>query len=159
MGPFHRPFRRRWPSGGARPSHARAAWSSTRTSPLLGPDALGVSAAELRRALEHSAVAVKARLMDQHRLAGVGNLMADELLWRASLAPHRRSSSLTPAEHRRLHRHLTATVDELIRRGGSHLGDLMPERATGGRCPRDGTELVRSTVGGRTSWWCPHHQH
>jgi formamidopyrimidine-DNA glycosylase len=126
---------------------------------VLGPDALGVTAAELRRALEHSVVAIKARLMDQHRLAGVGNLIADEVLWRASLAPHRRSGSLTTAEHRRLHRHLRQTLDELIRRGGSHLGDLMPERTLGGRCPRDGTELVRSTVGGRTSWWCPEHQH
>jgi len=126
---------------------------------LLGPDALEITPAELRRALEHSVVALKARLMDQHRLAGVGNLIADELLWRASLAPHRRSGSLTQAEHRRLHRHLRETLEELIRRGGSHLGDLMPERVAGGRCPRDGTELVRATVGGRTTWWCPRHQH
>jgi len=126
---------------------------------LLGPDALEITASELRRALEHSAVAVKARLMDQHRVAGVGNLIADEVLWRASLAPHRRSGSLTPAEQRRLHRHLRGTLDTLMERGGSHLGDLMPERVPGGRCPRDGTELVRSTVGGRTSWWCPRHQH
>ena len=55
---------------------------------LLGPDAASVSPAELHHALEHSAVAVKARLMDQRRLAGVGNLMADEILWRAGLAPN-----------------------------------------------------------------------
>jgi len=60
---------------------------------------------------------------------------------------------------RRLHKHLHATVHELIERGGSHTGDLMPERHPGGVCPRDGTPLVRSTVGGRTSWWCPKHQH
>jgi len=124
----------------------------------LGPDALEVMPLELRQALEHSVVALKARLMDQHRLAGVGNLIADEVLWRASLAPHRRSGSLTPAEHRRLHRHLRGTLEDLMARGGSHLGDLMPERAVGGRCPRDGAELRRSTVGGRTSWWCPRHQ-
>ena len=124
----------------------------------LGPDALSVGPAALRRALETSEVALKARLMDQHRLAGVGNLLADEVLWRASLAPERRASSLSPAEHRRLHHHLRRTLDELMARGGSHLGDLMPERTPGGRCPRDGTELVRSTVGGRTSWWCPTHQ-
>jgi formamidopyrimidine-DNA glycosylase len=126
---------------------------------VLGPDALTVTPADLRRALDHSTVALKARLMDQRRLAGVGNLIADELLWRASLSPHRRSGSLTPAEHRRLHRHLRSTLEDLISRGGSHLGDLMPERVLGGRCPRDGTELARSTVGGRTSWWCPLHQH
>jgi formamidopyrimidine-DNA glycosylase len=124
----------------------------------LGPDALRVGPAELRRALGTSEVALKARLMDQHRLAGVGNLIADEVLWRASLAPQRRASSLSPAEHRRLHHHLRRTMDDLMARGGSHTGDLMPERAPGGRCPRDGAELVRSTVGGRTSWWCPRHQ-
>jgi formamidopyrimidine-DNA glycosylase len=126
---------------------------------VLGPDALSVTPAQLRRALEHSDVALKTRLMDQHRVAGVGNLIADEVLWRASLDPHRRSGSLTPAEHRRLHRHLRGTLDDMMRRGGSHLGDLMPERMVGGRCPRDGAELVRSTIGGRTSWWCPRHQH
>jgi len=124
----------------------------------LGPDALTVTPAALRRALGPSDVALKARLMDQARLAGVGNLIADEVLWRASLVPQRRSGSLTPAEHRRLHHHLRATLDLLMARGGSHTGDLMPERTPGGHCPRDGTELVRSTVGGRTSWWCPHHQ-
>jgi formamidopyrimidine-DNA glycosylase len=125
---------------------------------VLGPDALTVTPAELRRALEGSAVAVKARLMDQRRLAGVGNLIADEVLWRASLAPGRRSGSLTPAEHRRLHRHLRGTLDDLMRRGGSHLGDVMSSRRPGGRCPRDDALLMRSTIGGRTSWWCPRHQ-
>src|ERR1700688_3694997 len=105
----------------------------------LGPDALVITAAQLRRALEHSVVALKARLMDQHRLAGIGNLIADELLWRASLAPHRRSGSLTPAEHRRLHRHLHQTLELLIARGGAPRGALMPERRRGGRCPREGT--------------------
>jgi formamidopyrimidine-DNA glycosylase len=126
---------------------------------VLGPDALTLTAAQLRRALEGSAAPLKARLMDQVRIAGLGNLLADEILWRASLAPHRRAGSLTPAEIRRLHRHLRATLDELSARGGSHLGDLMPARHPGGRCPRDGAALMRSTVGGRTSWWCPRHQH
>ena len=124
----------------------------------LGPDALVITPAELRHALEHSAVAVKTRLMDQRRVAGIGNLMADEMLWRASLAPQRRSGSLTGPEQRRLHHHLRRTIDVLLERGGSHLGDLMPERHAGGHCPRDGVELRHSTVGGRSSWWCPRHQ-
>jgi formamidopyrimidine-DNA glycosylase len=124
----------------------------------LGPDALAVTAVQLRHALEGSGAPLKARLMDQGRIAGVGNLLADEILWRASLAPQRRAGSLTPAELRRLHHHLRATLDELSVRGGSHMGDLMPARQSGGRCPRDGAELIRSTVGGRTSWWCPRHQ-
>lgn len=124
----------------------------------LGPDALGIGLGELRGALEGSAVALKARLMDQSRVAGIGNLIADELLWRASLSPLRRAGSLAATELRRLHRHLRRTLAVLIERGGSHTGDLMPERVAGGRCPRDGAELRRSVVGGRTTWWCARHQ-
>jgi formamidopyrimidine-DNA glycosylase len=125
----------------------------------LGPDALTLTPAQLRRALAGSAAPLKARLLDQARVAGIGNLIADELLWRAGLAPARPAGSVGPAELRRLIRHLRATLAELMTRGGSHLGDLMPARHPGGRCPRDGTALVRSTVGGRTTWWCPRHQH
>jgi formamidopyrimidine-DNA glycosylase len=124
----------------------------------LGPDAAAITAGELASALGESRTALKARLLDQSKVAGIGNLFADELLWRAGLSPLRPSDSLTPNEVRRLHRQLRRTVDLLGRRGGSHTGDLMEERHPGGRCPRDGTELIRSTVGGRTSWWCPTHQ-
>ena len=80
-------------------------------------------------------MALKARLLDQSRLAGVGNLIADEVLWRAGLAPARPARSLTGSELRRLHRHLTAWLADLIRRGGSHTGDLQPERQPGRRVP------------------------
>ena len=125
----------------------------------LGADVLSLTPAALRDALAGSAAPLKARLLDQARVAGVGNLIADEALWRAGLAPDRPASSLTVAEVRRLHRHLRATVDALLERGGSHTGDVYRSRAPGGRCPKDGAEMVRSTVGGRTTWSCPHHQH
>jgi formamidopyrimidine-DNA glycosylase len=125
----------------------------------LGPDAASATVADLRRALGGSrGAALKALLLDQHRLAGVGNLIADEVLWRSGLDPRRPSTSLSPAELRRLHRRLRSTVDDLVERGGSHTGDLMAERHQGGRCPKDGTPLERSAVGGRTTWWCPRHQ-
>ena len=124
----------------------------------LGPDALTATAAQLGAALAGSAAPLNARLLDQARIAGVGNLMADEVLWRAGLSPQRAAASLVPAEVRRLHRELRRTVEVLLERGGSHLGDLTPERRPGGACPRDGTALLRATVGGRTSWWCPRHQ-
>lgn len=146
----------------------------------LGPDAATVSPAQLASALgapppggragdrgrtapptrrrRPTGAPLKARLMDQSRLAGVGNLLADEVLWRAGLSPRRPAASLTPAEVRRLHRQLGRTLDDLLARGGSHTGDLMAERHAGGRCPKDGHELARAAVGGRTSWWCPAHQ-
>jgi formamidopyrimidine-DNA glycosylase len=128
----------------------------------LGPDAWEVSPTVLRAVLAVKPPSLgpplKARLQDQSRLAGVGNLLVDEILWRAGLSPLRPSGTLTPTEVRRLHRHLRGTLDDLYERGGSHTGDLMPERRVGGHCPRDGAALRRDRVGGRTTWWCPAHQ-
>jgi formamidopyrimidine-DNA glycosylase len=124
----------------------------------LGADAASIGVAGLGRALAGSSAPLKARLLDQSRVAGVGNLIADEVLWRAGLSPLRPASSMGPAEIRRLQRQLGRTIADLSARGGSHLGDLMDERHPGGICPKDGTVLVRSTVGGRTTWWCPAHQ-
>lgn len=128
---------------------------------VLGPDAASVTLAELRWALggRTRGVALKARLLDQSKLAGVGNLIADEVLWRAALSPERPANSLDDAELRRLHRRLRATIALLTERGGSHTGDLMADRIRGGVCPKDGAPLTRSTVGGRTTYWCPAHQH
>lgn len=124
----------------------------------LGVDAREATLRDLRAALAGSATAVKARLLAQDRIAGVGNLLADEALYRAGIDPARPSGALDDAEVRRLHRHLRATVEDLLVRGGSHTGDLQAERRPGGTCPRDGTPLVRRTIGGRTSWACPAHQ-
>jgi formamidopyrimidine-DNA glycosylase len=124
----------------------------------LGPDVLAIGPAAVRGALAGSAAPLKARLMDQARIAGVGNLIADEVLWRAGLDPGRPAGSLSEAEVRRLSRALRATVDQLIARGGSHRGDLGEARVPGGRCPRDGAPLARRTIGGRTTWSCPVHQ-
>jgi formamidopyrimidine-DNA glycosylase len=125
---------------------------------VLGVDALVVTAAQLGRALADSGQPLKARLLDQGRIAGIGNLLADEILWRAVLDPARAAGSLSPAELRRLHRHLRRTLDDLMVRGGSHTGDLQVARVRGGSCPRDGTALERRTIGGRTTYSCPAHQ-
>ena len=140
----------------------------------MGPDALTITLGQLRTALAPSrrgaegdrtkgppfspSPSLKARLLDQSRLAGVGNLAADEILWRAALDPTRPASSLREADLRRLHRHLRSTLADLLERGGSHTGELMPERHPGGLCPKDGTPLRRATVATRTTWWCPKHQ-
>lgn len=124
----------------------------------LGVDATTLTPARLRDLLAGSRAPLKARLMDQSRVAGLGNLLTDEALWRAGLDPARPAGSLDAAEIRRLHSHLRRTLAELGARGGSHTGDLQVNRVRGGRCPRDGAELERRTVGGRTTYSCPHHQ-
>ncbi|MHB1709809.1 MAG: DNA-formamidopyrimidine glycosylase family protein [Acidimicrobiales bacterium] len=125
----------------------------------LGPDAASITGTELSASLFGSARPLKARLLDQSKVAGVGNLIADELLWRAALSPVRAAGSLSSRELQRLHRRLRSTLSDLAERGGSHSGHLMPERHPDGRCPQDGAGLARTTVGGRTTYWCPAHQH
>ena len=124
----------------------------------LGVDLFAITGADLTRVLGGSDRPLKARLMDQARIAGLGNLLTDEILWRASLDPARPADGLSTAERRRLLHHLRRTVRQLLERGGSHMGDLQDQRHVDGRCPRDGALLVRRTIGGRTTYACPEHQ-
>lgn len=124
----------------------------------LGPDAWRITPSQLRRALDGSTTALKARLLDQSRVAGLGNLLVDETLWRTGLDPARLAGTLSDAELRRLQRHIRSTATQLFDRGGSHTGDLHVERRRDGHCPRDGEPLERRTIGGRTTYSCPRHQ-
>jgi formamidopyrimidine-DNA glycosylase len=124
----------------------------------LGPDAFAVTLPYLRDVLGRSRAPVKAVLMDQSRVAGLGNLLCDEVLWRASVDPARPAHTLDDDETRRVHRAIRDALRVLGRRGGSHTGDLTAQREPGAHCPRDGAPLVRRTVAGRTTYSCPVHQ-
>ncbi|MFO7590242.1 MAG: DNA-formamidopyrimidine glycosylase family protein [Acidimicrobiia bacterium] len=124
----------------------------------LGVDAMTLPLGHLRSVVAGSRAPLKAVLMDQARIAGLGNLLVDEILWRSSLDPARRADTLDAGEQARLHKAIRSTLRTLGRRGGSHTGDLMPAREPGGHCPRDGAPLQRRTVGGRTTYSCPVHQ-
>ncbi len=122
----------------------------------LGPDALSVTKRELDAALDGRTAPVKAVLMNQALIAGLGNLLVDETLWRASIDPARTADTLDADDRRALHKAVRDTVRVLGRRGGSHTGDMPRERDA--PCPRDGTALQRRTVAGRTTFSCPAHQ-
>ena len=124
----------------------------------LGVDAWSLQADQLGAALKGGRGPLKARLLDQQRIAGLGNLLTDETLWRAGIDPHRTSGELQAAEIERLAAAVHEVLDQLDRRGGSHLGDLQDERHREGVCPVDGAALQRDKVGGRTTYWCPKHQ-
>lgn len=126
----------------------------------LGPDFLGVGRSELGARLAPRRAALKAILLDQSVVAGFGNLCVDEVLWQASLAPGRPANSLSPGELAALHRAMRRHLPAMLERGGSHRGRISPAvRAALPPCPRDGTPLRRDTIGGRTTIWCPSHQH
>lgn len=124
----------------------------------LGADALTITASELAAALGRSRAPLKARLLDQSRIAGIGNLLADEILFAAALDPARPASSLTPSELGALHQSILTTLPTLMSTGGSHTGPLRTAAALDALCPLDGTPLLRRQIAGRTTWSCPLHQ-
>lgn len=124
----------------------------------LGVDALDLTVDDVRDALAGSTAPLKARLLDQARVAGIGNLLADEILYRAGLDPVRPAGGLGDAELEALTASVVEVLADLGARGGSHTGDLRAAAALDGLCPQDGAPLQRRQVGGRTTWSCPVHQ-
>ncbi|QCW50852.1 formamidopyrimidine-DNA glycosylase [Nocardioides dongxiaopingii] len=124
----------------------------------LGPDAGEVGVAAFRERVGRGTAPVKARLLDQSVIAGVGNLLADETLWQARIDPRRRVSELDDDDLTALHRALRLATRAAIRGGGVHTGEVIGHRRAGGLCPRCGAPMSRGTVGGRTTWWCSEEQ-
>jgi formamidopyrimidine-DNA glycosylase len=125
------------------------------TTDTLGPDARNISAADFAAALGSSKVAVKARLLDQSKIAGVGNLLADEILWRSKSNPATLVNQLSAKQRTTLHRQTVQVIERCIQRGGSHLGDFIKVRGKDALCPRCKSQLEHATVGGRSTYWCP----
>ena len=115
---------------------------------------------------------IKAVLLMQERFPGIGNWMADEILWRAAIHPRRLAGSLAPAEVRTLWRECRTVarqaLDAIAGRGNKLPADLnvgIPRSwlfrhrwRPGGRCPRTGKPLAHATIGGRTTCWSPARQ-
>ncbi len=125
---------------------------------VLGPDAQQVDDTRFAAMLAGSRAPVKARIMDQHVLAGVGNLLADEALWQAKIYPARPANELTRRHTNRLHRALVAAVAGAIELGGVHMGEIIEFRRRDASCPRCGAAMLHGTVGGRSTWWCSKEQ-
>jgi formamidopyrimidine-DNA glycosylase len=125
----------------------------------LGPDAASITPAQFRTIMARGGAApVKARLLDQNAIAGIGNLLADQMLWTAKINPARPVGELSRDEVNRLFRALRRTVASALRQGGVHTLSLLPARKIDALCPRDGAPMARGTVGGRTTWWCSREQ-
>lgn len=133
----------------------------TRTLAAQGPDAAAVGRADFDARLRHRRGSVKSALTDQSVIAGLGNLLADEILWHARLHPSRAVRDLTDGERARLHSDMRTVLRTSVR------AECVPPRAswlTGhrddphGACPRCGTALSRSRTAGRSTVRCPHCQ-
>jgi formamidopyrimidine-DNA glycosylase len=112
---------------------------------------------------------IKAAILDQRTVAGVGNIYADEALWRAQVHPLTPANELTPEEVKALHKGIRASLQAGVRRQGSTLRDYqLPDGSSGsaqdkfkvyGRaglpCERCGTPIDKIRAGGRGTWYCP----
>jgi formamidopyrimidine-DNA glycosylase len=127
----------------------------------LGPDAQSLRREEFDELLRHRRGEVKAALMDQRWIAGVGNLLSDEVLWRARVNPRARASSLSARRREALWDALRSSLRESIPRGRVPHGPKWLTRVRDERepaCPRCGRRLRKETVAGRTACWCPRCQ-
>lgn len=120
----------------------------------LGPDGLDVTPAQFRRIIGTGIAPIKARLLNQSVVAGIGNLLADQALWQARIHPARRVNTLERADLDRLHRAVRSALTSAMTRGGVHTGRVIASRVKGGACPRCGAPMHQGVVGGRTTWWC-----
>ncbi len=132
------------------------------TSPEFTREAVAASLHRRARA------PIKAVLLMQERFPGIGNWMADEILWRAAIHPARRCGDLTPAEIKKLHTETVWVAREALRIIGAADTPEWPDPpatwlfqhrwSDGGRCPRTRAPLERTTIGGRTTCWSPARQ-
>ena len=114
--------------------------------------------------LKRRGIPLKTAIMDQSVVGGIGNIYADESLWRARLHPRRPASSLTETEVNRLHRAIRAVLDYAVTEGAAFVphGKALSDRAfpychgrAGSPCPRCGTIIQKEWVGGRGTHFCP----
>jgi formamidopyrimidine-DNA glycosylase len=127
----------------------------------LGPDAAQLDREMFEQLLSSRRGGTKAALMDQRFVAGIGNLLSDEILWRARVHPAMPVASLSAARRRRLYDATKAAVGESIRYGRVPHGRRWLTRVRDQRnaqCPRCGALLRRATIAGRTACWCPRCQ-
>jgi formamidopyrimidine-DNA glycosylase len=149
---------------------AAPAWWTKIAPAILSPEfTVEAVAAFLRR---RARAPIKAVLLMQERFPGIGNWMADEILWRAAIHPRRAAGSLSPAETRTLWRECRQ-VCRLALRTIAGAGDKLPPDLNvhipdrwlfnhrwedGGRCPKTKRALIREEIGGRTTCWSPGRQ-
>ncbi len=130
------------------------------TERKVGPDALQLALDGFLNIMNGRRGLIKPALLNQRLIAGLGNLYADEVLFQAGICP--RAHCLTIEQLTTLF----SSIQEVLKTALANHADLeklpdsylLPHRHPKGRCPRDGANLSREKIGGRTSYYCPEHQ-
>jgi formamidopyrimidine-DNA glycosylase len=138
----------------------------------LGLDALAATKGEFVARLRGRRARIKALLLNQRIVSGMGNIYTDESLWRAKIHPTRLAANLKEAELRRLYRAVQQVLTEAIRMRGSSISDYVDSEGRRGgfqarhrvyqrrgkKCSRCATVIRRTIVAGRSSYFCPRCQ-
>jgi formamidopyrimidine-DNA glycosylase len=128
-----------------------------RVTGRIGPDAADVSREELEEMLTARRGGIKAMLMNQRLIAGIGNELSDEILWQARIRPSAPVSKLSAKRRGALYDAMSKVLTESMRRGRipRHRAWLTSQRGVAEpTCPRCGGRFKKSTVAGRSSYWC-----
>ncbi len=128
----------------------------------LGPDALDITFSQLREIFGKHRGAVKTILLNQKLIAGIGNIYADEILFRVLIHPATQVSTVKEKAVTKLFRAARYILKKAIEaKADANLMPkswLLPHRDKGGKCPRCARELKSARIGGRTAWFCAHCQ-
>lgn len=130
----------------------------------LGPDVLAddFDFTTFEQIVSNKKGTLKSILMNQHTLAGIGNLYADEILFQSRINPSQRINELSKAKKKRLFDAIKPVLLTTIQRKLDHQklpqNYLLKDRSKEGKCPLCKTNLKRETVAGRTTYYCPKHQ-
>jgi formamidopyrimidine-DNA glycosylase len=125
----------------------------------LGPDALDIEDNYLYERLKKSTAPIKARLLDQKILAGIGNWVADEVLYQSKIHPATTCDKLEASDYQRMQEKIEHVLKVSIEKEADwdsfpdHF--MVKQREKKGRCPETGEKLEITEVGGRTTYLCP----
>ncbi len=139
----------------------------------LGPEPLGMTAEFFVSLISHRCAKIKSLLLDQKVIAGVGNIYADEALFRAGIRPSQKANKVPKKSIAALLGHLTKVLKKAIQENGSSISDYRDSNGNTGSfqnsfqvygraglpCKTCGKTIVKTIVSGRTSSYCPSCQH
>jgi len=135
----------------------------------VGTEALEIKISELRAIASKSSKNIKTLLMDQHKVAGIGNIYSDDILFKAKIHPLRKASSITDKEIKNLYNAIRNILSIAVKLGGTSISDFrdikgekgtygerrLVYRRDGKSCFVCGTIIKRIKIGGRSARFCP----
>ncbi|MBD3190267.1 MAG: Fpg/Nei family DNA glycosylase [Candidatus Heimdallarchaeota archaeon] len=128
----------------------------------LGPDVLQISYQKFRAIISSRRGTIKYTLMNQHIMAGIGNVYADEILFQTAINPETKANEIAEKKREELYDNMKKILKKAIEAGAEFGGlpdwFLISHRANNGRCPKCNTKLKQIKVSGRTTYYCPNRQ-